>query len=135
MKKIIAVLMTTLVVFGLHAQTPAYDKAYYLKKSTDQQKAGIFLLATGTTIFLSGLIVVQTTQETANFGFPDEGGYFLMLGGAALDAISIPLLMSSANNAREAAMLSLGNQTIPGRYGSSGTQFHPSIKLTFTIGR
>jgi hypothetical protein len=84
-----------------------------LQRSKNQKTAGWLLLAGGTTMAVTGIILFSKADfwKSEDNGSADAGG-FLLLGGVLADLGSIPLFISSATNARRAATLSFKNEKV-----------------------
>lgn len=115
MKKLLLLfaLLSTIVV---SAQEVKYTRDYYLAKSKSQKTMGWIMLAGGTGLVIAGIAVgdSDTNNDPNELGFgPDfEVGLWLLGGGLIVGAGSIPFFISSANNARKAATISIINQKI-----------------------
>ena len=76
------------------------SKQYYLESSKTREIIGLSLLGVGTTIIIAGIDRSNHPQ-----GWLDFTGAFMLLEGLLLNAVSIPLFISSAHKARKAAQL------------------------------
>ncbi|GAA0880301.1 hypothetical protein GCM10009119_32710 [Algoriphagus jejuensis] len=82
-----------------------------LQKSNSQYKAGVILLGGGAAMLLTAWAIPAQYDDyggTTNNSFQS----FLGVAGALSIAISVPVFLSSGNNARMAARLSLQNQDL-----------------------
>jgi hypothetical protein len=130
MKKLCSTFMLLLFLGTVFGQTTALTKEDYLLKSKNQKTAGTVLLVGGTTMIIIGIIVGSNSDSSDNFGYDSNfaAGTGLLLGGLAADLISIPLFISSGNNARKAVTISFNPQrlSIP-QYNSYGLTFQPTL--------
>lgn len=104
MKNLILFALIIGLPFMLKAQTSktSITPADLLKKSDSQLTGGIIFLSAG-----SGLIIADALHQS--YG-PGDGTMTLI--GSIMVIISVPLIVSSGNNARLAAKLSLNNQSL-----------------------
>lgn len=136
MKKLLllfAVLSTMIAV----AQEGKYTRDYYLSKSKNQKTMGWVLVAGGTSLVIAGIAVGNDDNNDPNeldFGPNFDVGLWLLGGELVVGAASIPFFVSSANNARKAALVSLINQKIiiP-RSGQLILKTQPAIALRINL--
>ncbi len=134
MKKLFLLLIFTVLYFQSIAQDTKPGKVLMedlVKKSDNQFKAGMVLLTGGTAMLITAVAIPNrydflngtTNQRTINF--------FTWTGLLSIST-SIPLFLSSGNNGRTAAKLSLQSQVLdtplPGTRGN-----FPSLSLKFPI--
>lgn len=118
--------------FGQTQHLPASQEGY-LQKSNNQKKTGWILLASGTTAMVVGAIVMDNSDFWSADSSFDAGG-FLFLGGLVADLVSIPLFISSSNNAHKAATISFSTQqlVVP-QLETSTVKNYPSITLRLDL--
>lgn len=120
MKKFLSLflLASTMMV---SAQEGKYSRDYYLTKSKNQKTMGWIAVACGTGLVITGIAVGNNGNSNdpneLDFGPNFDAGLWLLGGGLVVGAASIPFFISSANNARKAATISIINQKIlvPGK--------------------
>lgn len=116
------------------AQQGKYTRDYYLTKSNNQKTMGWVALACGTGLVISGIAVGNKDNSNnpneLDFGPNFDAGLWLVGGGLVVGAASIPFFISSANNARKAATISIINQKIliPGSCGITARR-QPAISV------
>jgi hypothetical protein len=112
MKKIL-VLLTILslatISFSQSTVDPELTKDYYLAKSKNQKTIAWALLGGGTAIAITGMILGNQEDKPGDLGYGSsfDSGMWLFGGGIVADLVSIPFFISSSNNARRAASVSL----------------------------
>lgn len=122
----------------IFAQQKIQTKEYYLNKSKLQRTTGYILGGAGVALITSGIIVGNGDNNRdpneLDFGPNFDVGLWLLGGGLACGAASIPFFISSANNARKAATIGLGHQKIiiP-RSNHSITLHQPAITLKIPL--
>jgi hypothetical protein len=137
MKKLLLLfaLLSTMIAV---AQEGKYTRDYYLSKSKNQKTMGWVLLAGGTGLVIAGIAVGSSDDNNdpneLDFGPNFDAGVWLLGGGLVVGAASIPFFVSSANNARKAAFVSLINQKIiiP-RSGQLILRTQPAISLRINL--
>ena len=133
MKKMVIILLTLFFIIGTFGQAPVPSKEYYLQKSESQKTTGWILLGGGTAMVVVGVIVAVNDNPGPYdiYGSNFETGSFLMGAGLIADLVSIPFFISSGQNARRAAKISLHRQRIevPGQNGFS-LRMQPTVTLT-----
>ncbi len=120
MKKIIFSFTLLVFVVKSFGQTtsPAFSKDYYLKKSKNQKTVGWIMLGGGVAMTTIGIIIPNTQTNDPNdpFGVDpfsgNEGAAIVAAAGLVSALGSIPFFISSAKNARKAAMISFNNQKV-----------------------
>lgn len=133
MKKIAIPMMLLIVVGNSLAQT-TLSKEDYLRKSEVQKKTGWTMLACGTTLIIVGAIIGGgDDSDEMGYGSNFETGTLLFGIGLATDLASIPVFISSAKNARKAAMISVKNQRIFFDPNGYAINFNPAVTLTFKL--
>lgn len=118
------------------AQEGKYTRDYYLTKSKNQKTMGWIMLAGGAGLVIAGIAVGNSDNNNdpneLDFGPNFDAGLWLLGGGLAVGAGSIPFFISSSNNARKAASISIINQKIlipKGAALSARTQPAISIRI------
>lgn len=137
MKKFLSllVLLSTMMV---SAQEGKYTRDYYLTKSKNQKTMGWIAVACGTGLVITGIAVGNNDNSNdpneLDFGPNFDAGLWLVGGGLVVGAASIPFFISSANNARKAATISIINQKIlvPGSTGITAKR-QPAISLRISF--
>ena len=101
-----------------------------LEKSKSQKTAGWILLAGGAALGVTGAVVFANSDFLSESDGNTDLGGFMMLGGSVAMLVSIPMFISSANNARKAATLTIGTQKllIP-HADKTALQLQPTIGL------
>ncbi len=119
MKKIVFSLTLLLFVAKSFSQSTALSKDYYLKKSKNKKTVGWLMLGGGVAMTTIGIIIASgQTNDRLNdpFGVDpfsgNEGAAIVAVAGLASALGSIPFFISSAKNARKAAMISFNNQKV-----------------------
>lgn len=116
------------------AQEGKYTRDYYLTKSENQKTMGWIMLAGGTGLVIAGIAVGNGDNNNdpneLDFGPNFDAGLWLLGGGLVVGAGSIPFFISSANNARRAASISIINQRI---LMADGTRFVARIQPAILI--
>ena len=104
-----------------------------------QKTTGYVLAGAGTALIISGIIVGDrdnnhNDQDGLDFGPNFDTGLWLVGGGLVCGAASIPLFISSANNARKASGIALGHQRIfiP-QLDHTAPVLQPAITLKITL--
>lgn len=90
-------------------------KEHYLKKSKNQKTTGWVLLAGGTALSITGLVLGDGKEGRMNYdGFSEKfrTSMSLFAGGVVMNLLSIPFFVSSTKNARTAATISVQEQKI-----------------------
>jgi hypothetical protein len=135
MKKLL-LLFTLLSTMIVSAQEGKYTRDYYLTKSKNQKTMGWIMLAGGAGLVIAGIAVGNSDNNNdpneLDFGPNFDAGLWLLGGGLAVGAGSIPFFISSSNNARKAASISIINQKIlipKGAALSARTQPAISIRI------
>jgi hypothetical protein len=133
MKKLLLLfaLLSTMIA---SAQEGKYTRDYYLTKSKNQKTMGWIMLAGGTGLVIAGIAVGNGDNNNdpneLDFGPNFDAGLWLLGGGLVVGAGSIPFFISSANNARRAASISIINQRI---LMADGTRFVARIQPAILI--
>ncbi len=83
-----------------------FNKEYYLEKSDSQKTTAWILLGSGLLLSTIGIIGFSNSDFLSDNNSSTDAYGFLILGGGACTAGSIPLFISSARNARRAAIIS-----------------------------
>ena len=128
--KAILLVLTIALATNLYSQSSTNNKQMLLEKSKSQKTAGWILLAGGAALGVTGAVVFANSEFLSESDGNTDLGGFMMLGGSVAMLISIPMFISSANNARKAATLTIGTQKllIP-HAGKTALQLQPSIGL------
>lgn len=130
MKRVIVVLILSITVSTLWAQSRADSAAMYLEKSQKQNKTAWILLGAGTGSALLGYAMAQTSDL-------DEGGFafggLMMLAGIGMDVTSLVFFGMSETNAEKAARLMLQVDNPPVVLKNGGTPACPTLRLTIRI--
>lgn len=94
-------------------ESPSPGKTFYIQKSKNQKKAAKIILISGLGIAAIGGIVQlnHENQRAGTFDF-DFTGTWIAVAGGAVALMSVPFFICSGSNARKAAALSIGNQSI-----------------------
>ncbi len=80
------------------------DHAYYRQKSKEQRNNGLILLGSG--VVVSGVGLLIATKKDATFDQQTTGGV-IMLAGAVLGIVSIPMMiMATVNHHKASTMIS-----------------------------
>ena len=141
MKRIVVMVVIILFSMSLSGQQTEPErqlvKQDYLLKSKNQKTVGWVLLGSGAAMFFTGIIVGSSnSSDNPNewFGPNFETGATILLGGIVAGLASIPFFISSASNARKAAIISFNNQKIllP-QYGRTAVITQPSVMLKIRI--
>ena len=129
MKAILLVLAIALAT-NLYSQGSTNNKQMLLEKSKSQKTAGWILLAGGAALGVTGAVVFANSDFLSESDGNTDLGGFMMLGGSVAMLVSIPMFISSANNARKAATLTIGTQKllIP-HADKTALQLQPTIGL------
>ena len=114
--RVLLTIFLLLSVMTLSAQGTKETKEYYLNKSKNQKTAGYILAGGGAALIISGIIVGNGDNNNdpneLDFGPNFDAGLWLVGGGLVSALASIPLFISSGNNARKAASIVFGHQKI-----------------------
>lgn len=137
MKKLL-LLFTLLSTMIASAQEGRYTRDYYLTKSKNQKTMGSIMLAGGTGLVIAGIAVGNSDNNTdaneLDFVPNFEAGLWLLGAGLAVGAGSIPFFISSSNNARKAASISIINQKIPIPQGAGlAARTQPAISIRIVL--
>ncbi|NVJ84873.1 MAG: hypothetical protein HWE15_01110 [Algoriphagus sp.] len=140
MKKLFIAIFVVATLIG--AAYPSFaqqmTKQDYLEKSKKQKTTAWILLGAGAAVTTTGAIIFS--ENFCIFGCSksevdasNAGGVMVLAGGAAMLA-SIPVFISSGNNAKKAAELSFRYQpmNIP-EYVGTIPKAYPSLTLTIPI--
>ncbi|MDF2157595.1 hypothetical protein [Algoriphagus sp. CAU 1675] len=138
-KMIMAALITALIM-GISQKSFAQEmsKQDYLEKSRQQKTAGWILLGGGATLaIVGGALMVENfclfgCSDTVDNSF-NAGTAMAVIGGTAMIA-SVPMFISSRNNAEKAGLLSIKSQplNIP-RYTGKIPKSYPAISLSIPL--
>jgi hypothetical protein len=129
MMKIILVVLTILslatISFSQSTVDPEFTKDYYLAISKNQKTIAWALLGGGTAIAVTGMILGKQEDKPGDLGYDSnfDAGMWLFGGGIVADLVSIPFFISSSNNARRAASVSLYIKKV--NYGEG---YHQNVK-------
>ena len=132
------IILGMISVLTLWGQEKAESKDYYLTKSKNQKTAGYILAGGGAALIISGLIVGNSDNNTdpneLDFGPNFDVGLWLVGGGLASGAASIPFFISSGNNARKAATIGVSHQKIKmPQWNGQVTFLQPAISLKIPL--
>ncbi|ULQ54733.1 hypothetical protein [Flavihumibacter fluvii] len=109
-------------------------KAEYLQKSKSQKTVGWVLLGTGVAVGIAGVIVFNQSDWLFEGDSQTDTGGILFLVGTCTALGSIPLFISSRNNAKKAAAISFKNQEL---YLPKGSNFlvksQPAVSLKIKL--
>lgn len=109
MKKVVlmvSLLCIAILASGQGVQDSIISKENYLQKSKNIRTTAWILLAGGSAMMVTGLIVTGS-----DFLFPEtQTGSNLIVGGLFIDLVSIPFFVSASEKARRAAAISLNTQ-------------------------
>ncbi len=140
MKKsmMMAVLITALFTgISLESFSQEISKMDYLEKSKQQKTAGWILLGGGAALAVVGSTVMYENfcifcSNTMENSF-NAGTALAVIGSAAMIA-SVPMFISSRNNAEKAAFIAFKNQPldIP-RYSGKIPRSYPAISLSIPL--
>jgi hypothetical protein len=101
----------------------------YLEKSKNQKNAGFAMLGGGSVLFLIGFAIYSDQGL-----YTPDGVVFLAGVGAISVIASIPVFVSSGENARKAATLSFGNQPhLFPQLNQSQLNFQPALTLKIAL--
>ena len=134
-------ILTILALFSVMtilAQGRTETKEYYLNKSKTQKTIGYVLVGTGAALIISGVIVgdgeTNNDPNELDFGPNFDVGLWLVGGGIATAAASVPFFIGANKNARNAATIGLSHQTIKIPHGIGRvTVVQPAISLKITL--
>lgn len=138
MRRMLTILLCWLMATVGMGQTREPDRELtqtdYLAKSKSQQRTATTLLSAGTAMMIVGYIGFNNTYDSNNNAGTDVFG-FLVLGGFAMDVMSIPFFIGSSKCARKAAtVVRLETQRInlpPQNATASG--FQPAVTVTIRL--
>ena len=91
------------------------DKSYYLDLSKSQKQTAWLLLVAGSIVTTAGILVINNADNSSDVSTGVNkglGGLIITIVGASGVLGGVGLLISSGQNARKAATLSLNNQRI-----------------------
>jgi hypothetical protein len=129
-KNFAAILFFLLFTLSAFSQNKANNKDYYLRKSKHQKTFFYAFAGTGTGLIITGIIL-----KTAHSGPYTEyyTGGFLVVGGLAAVAISVPFFTASKKNKhRAAASLSFKNEKTQ-QLNKNNFVYKPVPSLTLKI--
>ena len=130
---ILTLFLFSIKLLGQSIQKSDYSKEYYLDKSKSKKTTAFILLGSGFALTVIGATAFESAWNSESNSSTDVKGT-VMLGGVGLLLTSIPFLISSGNNSRKAASISLNNQNFPVlKEGSYVLNSSPclSLKLNF----
>lgn len=147
MKQLILVLLLVFSLKGM-SQKPdsisrfSYD--YYLKKSKSQKTTAWVFLAGGSTLLISGAIVVSTEfwNDLGNLFEPDppqkhsSAGEVLVITGLAGIVTSVPFFIAAAKNKKNGHMLQTSLKMRSISYQGLvrvSNKYYPSLTLTIRL--
>jgi hypothetical protein len=143
MKKAWSTLLCGIMIATCFTQEPDFTltKEDYLKKSRNQKTAAWVMALGGTTLAITGLVLIA--DDVASTFPPPPGtppepddshsnlGAVISLTGAAAVLGSIPVFIASGKNKRKAISISLRNERIPGRRPSNlAPQSVPTVNFS-----
>ncbi|MBN7817722.1 hypothetical protein [Algoriphagus pacificus] len=108
MKKLVlifAILFSSFFELIAQTQDTKFLIEEYIKQSERQKKTATILMGAGGGAIALSFLLALTADDWNSPGF--EGGVFLFFAGSATVLIGIPIIVSSAANARKAGRLSL----------------------------
>ncbi|MEY3499667.1 MAG: hypothetical protein RL308_1336 [Bacteroidota bacterium] len=100
-------------LWSQNAAVVPYSKAYYLQKSNKQKRVGWILLGGGALFATVGGIGFSENFGIFTSNSTADGYGFLFLTGIVSGLASIPVFISSGNNARRAATITFNTDLLP----------------------
>ena len=135
MKKLVlifAILFSSFYELIAQTQDTKFLIEEYIKQSERQKKTAIILMGVGGGAVALSFLLALTADDWDSPGF--EGSVFLFYAGSASVLIGIPIIVSSAANARKAGRLSLElNSARVLNQESPPKTIYPALKISLPL--